>query len=42
MDQPFANFVRQLFAVQDYPDLRQYPEGRRTSPTTWRAGRCRT
>ena len=27
MDQPFAHFVRQLFAVQDYPDLRQYPEG---------------
>ena len=27
MDQPFANFVRQLFAEQDYPDLRQYPEG---------------
>ncbi len=27
MDQEFANFVRQLFAVQDYPDLRQYPEG---------------
>ncbi len=27
MDQPFANFVRQLFAVQDYPDLREYPEG---------------
>ncbi len=27
MDQPFANFVRQLFAVQDYPDLRQFPEG---------------
>ncbi len=27
MDQPFANFVRQLFAVQNYPDLRQYPEG---------------
>ncbi len=27
MDQPFANFVRQLFAVQSYPDLRQYPEG---------------
>ncbi len=27
MDQPFANFVRQLFAVQTYPDLRQYPEG---------------
>ena len=27
MDQPFANFVRQLFAVQQYPDLRQYPEG---------------
>lgn len=27
MDQPFAHFVRQLFAVQTYPDLRQYPEG---------------
>lgn len=27
MDQPFANFARQLFAVQDYPDLREYPEG---------------
>jgi Zinc carboxypeptidase len=27
MDQPFANFVRQLFAVQDYPDLREFPEG---------------
>lgn len=27
MDQPFAHFVRQLFAVQSYPDLRQYPEG---------------
>ena len=27
MDQEFANFVRQLFAVQKYPDLRQYPEG---------------
>ncbi|MDE2871655.1 MAG: M14 family zinc carboxypeptidase [Gemmatimonadota bacterium] len=27
MDQPFANFVRQLFDVQDYPDLRRYPEG---------------
>jgi hypothetical protein len=27
MDQPNANFVRQLFSVQDYPDLRQYPEG---------------
>lgn len=27
MDQEFANFVRQLFAVQDYPDLREYPEG---------------
>jgi len=27
MDQPFANFVQQLFAVQAYPDLRQYPEG---------------
>ena len=27
MDQPFAHFVRQLFAVQTYPDLRQYPDG---------------
>lgn len=27
MDQPNANFLRQLFAVQEYPDLRQYPEG---------------
>lgn len=27
MDQEFAHFVRQLFAVQEYPDLRQYPEG---------------
>ena len=27
MNQPFANFVRQLFAVQAYPDLREYPEG---------------
>ncbi len=27
MDQPFANFVRQLFAAQSYPDLREYPEG---------------
>ena len=27
MDQPFANFVRQLFAIQEYPDLREFPEG---------------
>jgi zinc carboxypeptidase len=27
MDQPNANFVRQLFSVQEYPDLRDYPEG---------------
>ena len=27
MDQPFANFVRQLFAIQEYPDLRDFPEG---------------
>jgi hypothetical protein len=27
MSQPNANFARQLFAVQEYPDLRQYPEG---------------
>jgi hypothetical protein len=27
MNQENANFVRQLMAVQHYPDLRQYPEG---------------
>jgi hypothetical protein len=27
MDQPNANFAHQLFAVQEYPDLREYPEG---------------
>jgi len=27
MDQPFANFVAQLFEVQEYPDLREYPQG---------------
>ena len=27
MDQEFANFVRQLFELQEYPDLREYPEG---------------
>jgi hypothetical protein len=27
MDQANANFVRQLFSVQEYPDLREYPEG---------------
>jgi hypothetical protein len=27
MDQPFAHFVRQLFETQQYPDLREYPEG---------------
>lgn len=27
MDQPNANFTRSLFAVQEYPDLREYPEG---------------
>ena len=27
MDQEFAHYVRQLFEVQDYPDLREYPEG---------------
>ncbi|HKJ03179.1 MAG TPA: hypothetical protein VJ997_12010, partial [Longimicrobiales bacterium] len=27
MDQPNANYVRQLFAIQEYPDLREYPEG---------------
>ena len=32
MDQPNGNFVRQLFAVQDYPDLREYPEGQPEQP----------
>lgn len=32
MDQPNANFVRQLFAVQEYPDLRAYPEGPADQP----------
>jgi len=27
MNQEFANFVRQLFELQEYPDLREYPEG---------------
>jgi hypothetical protein len=27
MDQPFAELVRQLFDVQVYPDLRDYPDG---------------
>lgn len=27
MDQPFAELVRQLFEVQVYPDLREYPDG---------------
>jgi len=27
MDQEFAELVRQLFEVQEYPDLREYPEG---------------
>jgi hypothetical protein len=27
MDQEFAELVRQLFDVQEYPDLREYPEG---------------
>jgi len=27
MDQANANYVSQLFAVQEYPDLREYPEG---------------
>jgi hypothetical protein len=27
MNQEFAELVRQVFAVQAYPDLRQYPEG---------------
>ncbi|MFC1540088.1 M14 family zinc carboxypeptidase [Gemmatimonadota bacterium] len=32
MDQPFANFVRQLFDIQEYPDLRQYEGGPMDQP----------
>jgi hypothetical protein len=32
MDQANANYVRQLFAVQEYPDLRQYPDGPPDAP----------
>lgn len=32
MDQANANFVRQLFAIQEYPDIREYPEGPPDSP----------
>ena len=27
MDQPFAELARQVLSVQEYPDLREYPEG---------------
>jgi hypothetical protein len=27
MDQPYAELVRQLLEIQEYPDLREYPEG---------------
>ena len=32
MDQPNANFVRQLFDVQEYPDIREYPDGPPDAP----------
>lgn len=32
MDQPFAELVRQLFDLQEYPDLRDYPEGPPSQP----------
>ena len=32
MDQPFANFVRQLFEVQEYPDIRPFPGGPMDQP----------
>lgn len=27
MDQPFANLVKELFEIQSYPDLRDFPDG---------------
>jgi hypothetical protein len=32
MDQANANYVRQLFSIQEYPDLRQYPDGPPDAP----------
>ncbi len=32
MEQPFANFVRQLFEVQEYPDIRPFPDGPMDQP----------
>lgn len=32
MDQPFAELVRQLFDLQEYPDLRDFPEGPPSQP----------
>lgn len=32
MDQPFAELVRQLFDLQEYPDLRDFPEGPPAQP----------
>ena len=32
MDQANANFVRQLFVIQEYPDIREYPDGPPDAP----------
>ncbi len=32
MDQPFAELVRQLFEIQEYPDLREHPDGPPSQP----------
>ena len=38
MDQEFSDFARTLFAIQDYPDLREFREGP-PIPMTFPGGR---